>query len=203
MGHGAEAVAGFDVASRHHRAKFGMWLFLASEIMFFTGFIGAFIALYNATPTAAQDAQNLSWKLALVNTVVLITSSLTMALAVAASKRGHNGQLQLFLILTFLLACTFMVIKMIEYKTKISHGMGPSASPFFSAYFLLTGFHGLHVLGGMVAIWHLLAYAFAGTYTKEYNIPIEITGLYWHFVDIVWIFLFPMLYLLSPGRIHW
>ena len=126
-----------------------------------------------------------------------------MALAVAASKRGDKGQLQLFLVLTFLLGSTFMVIKAVEYTTKISHGLGPSSSPFFSAYYLLTGFHGLHVLAGMIVIWHLCVFAFSGKYTKEYNHPVEVTGLYWHLVDVVWIFLFPLLYLLSPaGGIH-
>jgi len=195
---GAATVAGYSIPEKHHRAKFGMWLFLTSEIMFFTGFIGAYIALYNSSPTAGKDACELNWVIALINTIVLITSSLTMARAVAASKRGDAPSVQLHLVLTMLLAFTFMGIKAYEYGSKFAHGYTPSYSPFFSAYYLLTGFHGLHVLGGIVVMWHLLAFSFAGKYTKEYNIPMEVTGLYWHFVDIVWIFLFPMLYLLSP-----
>jgi cytochrome c oxidase subunit III len=198
MAHGgAEVVAGFDMASKMHRAKFGMWLFLASEIMFFSGFIGAYIALRNAMPGSAEDASQLNTGLALVNTVVLILSSLTMALAVAASKRGDQGQLQLFLVLTFILACGFLVIKSIEYYSKFSHGLYPSTSPFFGTYYLLTGFHGLHVIGGMVVLWHILTFAFSEKYNATYNIPIETFGLYWHFVDVVWIFLFPMLYLIK------
>ncbi len=197
MSFGMESVAGFSMPEKHHRAKFGMWLFLSSEIMFFSGFIGAYIALRNATPTAAADAAQLSTTLALINTVALILSSLTMALAVNASKKGDAPTVQMYLIFTIALACVFMVIKTIEYYTKYKHGIGPSTSPFFGAYYMLTGFHGLHVLGGIIALTVLTLFSFGGKFTKEYNIPIEVTGLYWHIVDIVWIFLFPMLYLIK------
>ncbi|MBI2931722.1 MAG: cytochrome c oxidase subunit 3 family protein [Planctomycetes bacterium] len=197
MIHAAEVIAGDGIPAQLHRGKFAMWLFLASEVMFFTGFIGAFIALYNATPTAASDARQLNANVALVNTIVLITSSLTMALAVAASKRGNRSRVRLFLVVTILLGATFLVIKAFEYKAKLEHGITPGTSTFFSAYYLLTGFHGLHVLGGIVALLWLAA--ISGRFTREYNVPVEVTGLYWHFVDVVWIFLFPVLYLIAPA----
>ena len=185
-----------------HRDKFGMWLFLASEVMFFTGFIAAYIVLRNAHAGTDGDPfllanRHLSVPLAATNTLALILSSFTMALAVGASQKGDKGKTQLFLLATSALACVFLVIKYIEYSTKFHHGYTPDKNVFFAMYFLLTGFHGLHVVGGIITIAILVFVNAKGKFSAEYNTPIEVTGLYWHLVDIVWIFLFPMLYLLQ------
>src|SRR5262249_9179967 len=163
------------------RTKFGMWLFLASEIMFFTGFLGAYIVLRMSDPNKVFDGHHL-WNLgeikyaglalALINTVVLIVSSLTMALAVGASNRGEKARLSKFLGFTIGLGCVFLVIKGIEYGAKFSHEHFPSTNNFYGTYFLLTGFHGLHVVGGIIALSILWLHAKAGRYTTEHFTPV-------------------------------
>lgn len=193
MSHAAVASVGLHSAE-YERTKLGMWLFLASEVMFFTGFIGSYTVLRMASPGIMKEGQDLlNWKIAAVNTAALITSSLTMALAVAAAHRGNAARLKLFLGLTILLGLTFLGIKYIEYTGKFEHHIYPSTSIFFSLYFVMTGFHGLHVLGGIIVLAVLLL--LAKNYAKRAT-PVEMTGLYWHFVDVVWIFLFPILYLI-------
>lgn len=183
----------FHVERRGLRA-FGMWLFLGSEIMFFTAFFGAYIVVRSAAVESVTHA--LDKNLGALNTLVLITSSLTMALAVAFSKKGDRKNTGLWLALTFLLGCAFMVVKSIEYGHHFAHGIYPASDIFHGFYYLLTGFHGVHVLGGMIAIGALWWRNRKGDFDEHFNDPIEITGLYWHFVDLVWIFLFPGLYLL-------
>jgi cytochrome c oxidase subunit 3 len=184
---------------QHDRAKFGMWLFLASEIMFFTGFIGSYIVLRMNNAEAMlkdQDQIQMTLHLAIINTVALILSSLTMAMAVKSAHERKQIATSSYLFATILLACVFMVVKFLEYKAKFDHGLYPSSSPFFSCYFTMTGFHGLHVLAGIVALLGILGGSMSGAYTNGHYRPVEITGLYWHLVDLIWIFLFPMLYLL-------
>lgn len=191
--HGHDFSPEFHVERRKLRA-FGMWLFLGSEIMFFTGFFGAYIVARSAAVDAV--AIPLDRGLGAFNTLVLITSSLTMALAVLYSKKGERQKTGLWLALTFLLACVFLVVKGIEYAAHFREGIYPSSDIFHGFYFLLTGFHGLHVIGGMISIAILWFRNRRGDFDEHYNDPIEMTGLYWHFVDLVWIFLFPALYLL-------
>jgi heme/copper-type cytochrome/quinol oxidase subunit 3 len=177
------------------RARFGMWLFLASEIMFFAGFIGAYVVLRMANPHLAVAAQaELSWPLAAINTGVLIISSLTMVLAVNAISKGNRGRCEDMVFITASLGLVFLVIKGFEYAAKFDHGITPASSSFWSAYFLMTGFHGLHVLGGIVALVFLLFYI--KHYGPHRYAKVENVALYWHFVDLVWIFLFPIVYLL-------
>jgi cytochrome c oxidase subunit III len=174
--------------------KFGVWLFLASEVMFFTGLLGSFIVLRFAQPELFHEsAAMLNWPLAALNTVVLITSSLTAALAVKAAAEGDHLRTARGLRNTLLLAAAFLVIKGIEYSGKISHGILPSTNLFFGSYFAMTGCHALHVIGGMVPIVILWWRTGRGTIQAE---SVELFGLYWHFVDLVWILLFPLLYLL-------
>ena len=188
--HGAD-----DHVEKFERARFGMWLFLASEIMFFAGFIGAYVVLRMANPHLAVAGQAvLSWPLAAVNTAVLIVSSLTMVLAVNAISKGNRGKCEDMLFLTAALGTLFLVIKGFEYAAKFDHHIYPSTSTFWSSYFLMTGFHGLHVLGGIIALVFLLFYA--KNYGPERYTKVENVALYWHFVDLVWIFLFPIVYLL-------
>ena len=191
--HAHEFTPEFHVERRNHRA-FGMWLFLGSEVMFFTGFFGAYIVCRSAAFDAV--AMPLNKALGALNTLVLITSSLTMALAVVYSKRGDRKNTGTWLALTFLLACVFLVVKSVEYGEHFARHVYPSSDIFHGFYYLLTGFHGLHVIGGMIALAILWRRNRRGDFDEHYNDPIEITGLYWHFVDLVWIFLFPALYLL-------
>ena len=174
--------------------KLGMWLFLASEIMFFTGLLGSFIVLKFAHPEVFhEEAGHLNWQLAAFNTIVLISSSLTMALAVAAAEKKEHRAVARNVLITLLLAVLFLVIKSFEYYAKIEHGILPSTSLFFGAYFTLTGCHGLHIIAGLIVLFRMWRKAARGQSNYE---SMELVGLYWHFVDLVWIFLFPLLYLL-------
>lgn len=230
----------------YNRDKLGMWLFLASEIMFFSGFIASYIVLRMSNSEIAMHSQNLlSWQLAAVNTMVLICSSLTMALAVYFVQNGDRRKTSVFLLLTILFGLAFLGIKYKEYTHKFEHrltseeithilpattakyvqeqkqnlkdaqeakdeesikkfegeidkytdGIFPHTNIFFASYFTMTGFHGLHVLIGILVLAYLLFRNIAGAYSSENFTSVEITGLYWHFVDIVWMFLFAILYL--------
>lgn len=177
--------------------KLGTWVFLASEVMFFAGFISSYVVLRSTLPAEVVHAAQaeLSRPIGAFNTLVLIVSSLTMALAVHAAKVGDLARLRQFLLFTILLGATFLGVKwFLEYTVKFSHGIYPSTNVFWAAYFTMTGFHALHVLGGLAVLGGLLA--LSHRWVEGYDLPVECTGLYWHFVDIVWIFLFPILYLL-------
>ena len=180
--------------------KLAMWIFLASEIMFFTGFFGAFIVLRNSNlELFSHSAAELTKGYALLNTFILIGSSLTMALSVLNLEKGNIGKFKLFLGLTILCGFGFIIVKTIEYTTKFSHHIFPWTNVFFSFYFLMTGFHAIHVIAGMIPITFMFIKAFT---KKGYNHPVKVEtlGLYWHFVDLVWIFLFPVLYLIFPAH---
>jgi heme/copper-type cytochrome/quinol oxidase subunit 3 len=176
--------------------KLGIWVFLASEVMFFAGFISSYVVLRSTLSAEAVHAAQaeLSRPIGAFNTLVLIVSSLTMALAVHAAKVRDLARLRQFLLFTILLGTTFMVVKAFEYGAKFDHGIYPSTNVFWAAYFTMTGFHGLHVVGGIVVLAGLLV--LSHRWVDGYDLPVEATGLYWHFVDLVWIFLFPILYLL-------
>ncbi len=199
----------FDDAEQQHSASsLGMWIFLAQEIMFFGGLFLAYLAYRTAYPHAFVTASHhLDVQLGTINTAVLITSSLTMALAVHSAQLGKQRLLLVFLVATLVLGGIFLGIKSVEYSHKFHEGLipGPFFSVvsgdsgqqqlFFSLYFAMTGMHALHMIIGFVAILFLIVYTLRGKYTAAYNTPVELFGLYWHFVDIVWIFLFPLLYL--------
>lgn len=176
--------------------KLGMWIFLASEVMLFTGLIGSYIVLRFGSPEWPHDSQHLVVAIGTLNTLVLIASSVTMILALAAHQKGERGKVSLFLLLTVLLGSLFLGIKVYEYGTKFSHGFFPSSSIFWSCYFTTTGFHGLHVLCGVLVNLWILGLSLIGRLPESKGIVLDVAGLYWHFVDIVWIFLFPLLYLI-------
>lgn len=179
-----------------YNAKLGIWLFLASEVMLFGALFSSYILLRTGNPNWVQEPMNVP--LATLNTMFLITSSVTVVMAWASCRLGDFKKFRMYGWVTFLLACGFMVIKAIEYSTEFSHGLYPSTNNFMAVYFALTGLHGLHVLGGMVVIGYLLLPG-AKLWKKEpehFTNRVETFGLYWHFVDLVWIFLFPALYLL-------
>jgi heme/copper-type cytochrome/quinol oxidase subunit 3 len=182
-----------------YNAKLGVWLFLASEVMLF----GALFSSYILLRTGAEHwphgaAEGLSVPLATFNTLVLIASSVTMVLAWAAVRLGSLPRFRLFMGSTFLCGLIFLVVKYFEYSHKFHTGHLPANNNFLAIYFTLTGLHGLHVVGGMVVngyLWGPGAKLFR-TQPARFANRVEIAGLYWHFVDLVWIFLFPVLYLL-------
>ena len=178
--------------------KLGVWLFLASEVMLFGSLFSSYALLRMNAPTWPDQSALLSVPLATLNTVILISSSATMVLAWASLKGRNLARYRVFMGLTILLGAGFMLVKAVEYGDKFSHGLLPSSSNFLGLYFALTGLHAIHVLAGMV----VNAY-FWGPGTRMWRTDpvrftnrIEVAGLYWHFVDLVWIFLFPVLYLL-------
>lgn len=174
--------------------KMGMWVFLASEIMFFTGLLGSFAVLKIAHPDAFHhDAMELNWPIGALNMVVLLTSSLTMALAVSAAQKDDQKRASKMILVTLILGTLFLVFKTYEYVGKIHHGILPSKSLFFGFYYTLTGCHALHMIAGIIPLANLYRHARAGNLS---GLGAEVMGLYWHFVDVVWIFLFPALYLL-------
>jgi len=190
--------------------KQGMWLFLVTEVLMFGGLFvayGIFRGLY--TDMFHEAHKMLAANMGALNTVVLITSSLTMALAVSSTQKGKKNQAILALVLTFVLACCFLVVKYFEYSHKFHDGLLPGGfftntelkhpkSPlFFSLYFMMTGLHGIHVLIGMGVIAWVLRRTMRGDFSPEYYTPVELVGFYWHFVDLVWIYLFPLLYLVG------
>lgn len=179
-------------------AKLGVWLFLASEVMLFGALFSSYIMLRVGATHWPEGASILSVPIATFNTMVLITSSVTMVLAWASLKLKNLSKYRLFMGLTILLGLTFLVVKAFEYGAKFHHHLFPSESTFLAIYFTLTGLHGIHVIGGIVVNSY-----FWGPGVKmwqsepeRFTNRIEIAGLYWHFVDLVWIFLFPVLYLL-------
>ena len=201
----------FDDAEQQYEASaLGMWVFLVTEIMFFGGLFTAYVAYRSAYPGAFGAASDhLDLTLGAINTAVLIGSSLTMALAVHSSQVGKRGPLTIFLLLTMLLGSVFLGIKAVEYADKFHHGLvpgphftfaGPEANHaqlFFSLYFAMTGLHAVHMIIGLGVLAVLVLQARKGRFGTRYHTPIELAGLYWHFVDIVWIFLFPLLYLIE------
>jgi cytochrome c oxidase subunit III len=176
--------------------KLGIWLFLASEVMLFGALFSSYIILRTGAPEWPHGELNV-W-LGMANTFILIGSSVTMVMAWAYLKLGDFGKHRLMLALTFGLSAFFLVNKYFEYATHWSKGEFPSHSTFLAIYFTLTGLHGIHILGGMVVMAYFLGPG-AKLWKKnpeQFTNRIEYTGLYWHFVDLVWIFLFPVLYLL-------
>jgi heme/copper-type cytochrome/quinol oxidase subunit 3 len=179
-------------------AKLGTWLFLASEVMLFGGLFSAYILLRLGSPSWPQGWERLNVPLATFNTMVLITSSVTMVLSWAAIAGGEVKKYRRFMGITILLGIVFLIAKSFEYGAKFGHHIYPKTDVFYAIYFTLTGLHGLHVLGGVIVNSYFLFPGLA--LWKEEPVQfvnrVECVGLYWHFVDLVWIFLFPTLYLL-------
>ena len=178
--------------------KLGIWLFLASEVMLFGSLFSSYALLRIGAPTWPDQSAILSVPLATLNTIILISSSVTMVLAWAALKSGRLPRYRVYMGVTILCGLAFMVVKAFEYGDKFSHGLVPSTSNFLGLYFTLTGLHALHVLGGMVVntfLWGPGTRMWQ-TNRERFTNRVEVAGIYWHFVDLVWIFLFPVLYLL-------
>ena len=207
-----------DMEQQREASSLGMWVFLMTEVMFFGGLFLAYLVYRTTYPEAfAAGSSTLNVPLGAINTAVLIGSSFTMAMAVWAAQVGKKRLIQIFLVLTMILGTVFLGIKAVEYHEKWVHhhipgqyfqfhendpDSGHPVNPrnvqiYFFLYFGMTGMHALHMIIGMGLMAWLLAGAMKGKYGPDYHTPIENGGLYWHFVDIVWIFLFPMLYLIA------
>ncbi len=183
--------------------KFGFWAFIASEVLFFTVLIGNFLVLSGQDPPGtfegvATGHDLLNIPLTALNTFILLTSSFTVVLALEAIQRGDQKKFRLLLLTTFVLGSTFIGIQMYEYYQLIFVEGLTMSSLFGGTFFTLTGFHGAHVIGGLIWLLVLMAWAsgLMGGFSSKNNIGIEIFGLYWHFVDIVWLLLFSLVYLI-------
>ena len=199
-----------DVEQQHEASWIGMWVFLATEVMFFGGMFLGYTIYRTSYPQAFAGASNLLdvW-LGTINTAVLICSSFTMALAVRAAQLGQRKPVIIFITLTIILGTVFLGIKFTEYHAKFVEHLVPGsafrykgsvvggAEIFFSFYFAMTGMHALHMIIGVGLLASLIVKTARGRFSSSYYTPVELVGLYWHFVDIVWIFLFPLLYLVG------
>jgi cytochrome c oxidase subunit 3 len=199
-----------DMQQQYDSSILGMWVFLLTEIMFFGGMFGAYTVYRALYPEAfASTSKHMDTIWGAINTAVLICSSLTMALAVRAAQMGQKKVLIWMLILTIILGCVFLGVKAYEYHHKYVEHLIPwlnfeypstyyhNAQILFVLYFAMTGFHALHMIVGVCLLSTLLYMAAKNKFSPSYYTPVEVSGLYWHFVDIVWIFLFPLLYLIG------
>jgi cytochrome c oxidase subunit 3 len=189
-------------------AKLGMWLFLFTEVLLFGGLFLLYAGYLHRYPVDFHHAAKaLDVFLGGANTVILITSSLVMALAITALQRGRQGQCLLFLGLTVAMALGFLVNKFFEWEAKFAHGIFPGSphvlelpkgeGVFYSLYFAMTGLHGVHVLVGAVVICVTAVFIRRGRVRADDYVILENAGLYWHLVDLIWIFLFPLFYLIT------
>lgn len=181
-----------------YNAKLGIWLFLASEVMLFGALFSSYVLLRVGAPVWPHGYTILNIPLATLNTIILISSSVTMVMSWASLMMKKFSRFKMYMGLTILLAFGFLIVKFIEYSTKFEHHLYPSESTFLAIYFTLTGLHGLHVIGGIIVnsyLWGPGSKMWKTDPTRFTN-RVEVAGLYWHFVDLVWIFLFPILYLL-------
>jgi cytochrome c oxidase subunit 3 len=199
-----------DAGQQHGAATLGMWIFLASEVLFFgvlfTSYLVSRLLNYDGFVHGSQHTDLL---LGTLNTALLLTSSLTMALAVRGAALGERRGTTLWLTVTLLLGAAFLVIKGVEYHQEYLEGLvpvlafdysGPHAGGvtlFFYLYFVMTGLHALHLLVGIGIVGALVLMNARGRFSRDWHTPVELTGLYWHFVDIVWIFLYPLFYLVA------
>jgi cytochrome c oxidase subunit 3 len=200
-----------DVEQQRESSTLGMWTFLATEVMFLGALIGAYAIYRIIYPLEfGAAAHHLNVLLATINTAVLLTSSFTMVLAVHAAQTGSRGGLIFFLILTMIFGAAFLGIKGFEYYVDYQEHLVPlkgfdfafegadpgKAKMFFNFYFALTGLHALHMIIGLAVMAVMVVLAWRRRFSPAYYTPIEVSGLYWHFVDVVWVFLYPILYLL-------
>lgn len=202
-------------ATAYHAAKLGMWLFLATEVLLFGGLFASYaIYHYLYLEEFHHASLELDWRLGALNTVVLLFSSFTVAMAVDAAQKGDNKRVTKNILVTLGCAVIFLIIKAIEYSGKYAHGLFPGApageygawgSPefgeafrsYFGLYYCMTGLHAIHVLiGAGILIW-VLRKSLKNRFSPTYYTPVEVGGLYWHLVDLIWIYLFPLLYLVG------
>ena len=177
-------------------AKMGMWFFLTTEVMFFTALIGSGISLRTHSDEWATPGEFLNIPLTAANTFLLICSSMTMVEALRSARIGDMERMKRFLVITLLMGLTFVSVQGFEYHKLLGEGFTPDSSAYASAFYAQTAFHGGHVSAGVLAMATITVKAFRGRYSKDDHESIELMGLYWHFVDVVWIFLFTIVYLI-------
>lgn len=176
--------------------RLGIWALISSEIVLFAGLFGSFILMRMIHPDWSKDARELNLVAGTLNSIILLVSNFFMMKATAAVSESKPDAVKKFLALTMLMGVAFLGVKAFEYTHEFAEGKFPWSHGFWSFYFLMTGIHATHILGGLVALWLLFARALKGT-LGPYQGRVAITGIYWSFVEVVWIFLFPMLYLLA------
>jgi len=199
-----------EMGQQFEASKIGMWVFLVTEVLLFGGLFVGYGIMHMKHPEAFREAHHhLDRIMGALNTIVLLVSSFTMVMAVWAASVGKRKLLIWFLILTLACAGVFLVVKYFEYSHKFHDGLlpgkyythqgdtVPGQFMFFSFYFMMTGLHGIHVVVGMIAIAWVLVRAIKGHFGPGYYGPVDLVGLYWHLVDMIWIYLFPLMYLLS------
>ena len=189
---------GLGEAVTHDAAKFGMWLFLGTEILLFGGLFAAY-ALFRAKypELFLEYHKELDLQKGAINTFVLLFSSFTMALAVLYAQRKKQLYTTIFLSATFICGAIFGVIKYFEYAYKFEHNIYPDKNIFYALYFMMTGLHMVHVFIGMIIILFLIVMNMQGRFVEGRDTPVEVGGLYWHLVDLIWIYLFPLMYLIG------
>jgi len=203
-------------AQQFDAAKLGMWLFLAQELLFFSGLFVAYLVFRLWYPDAwSVCSHELDWKMGTANTLVLLFSSLTAVLAVRSAQLGERGKTSAYILITIACACVFLVVKYFEYSHKFHAGLLPGdyfapvaghtvssvfpvgSAAFFSVYFMATGVHGVHVIVGIGVLFWIWLRNQRGEFTKDFWTPVDLVALYWHLVDLIWIYLFPFLYLID------
>jgi cytochrome c oxidase subunit 3 len=197
-------------------AKLGMWLFLAQEVLFFSGLFVSYLVFRLWYPDAwSVCSHELDWKMGTVNTLVLLFSSLTAVLAVRSAQLGKKNEVSGYILVTIACAFAFLVIKYFEYVHKFEAGLlpgshfapvaghtiasvfPPGSAAYFSVYFMATGVHGVHVIIGIGVLFWILKRNMSGEFSKDFFTPVDLVALYWHLVDLIWIYLFPFLYLID------
>jgi cytochrome c oxidase subunit III len=196
-----------DISHDHEGKRMGMWLFLFTEVLLFGGLFVVYAAYRYMNSEAFHDGSDrLNWVIGLINTVVLLTSSLTVALSISAIQSGNVRKAKILIWITILFALAFLVNKYFEWGGKIEHGLFPGLeefkqlsngeSLFFLLYYFMTGLHALHIIVGMTFLLFILGYIKSGRVTPDNYVLQENAGLYWHLVDVIWIYLFPLFYLI-------
>ena len=200
-----------DISHEVHRddigARMGMWLFLFTELLLFGGlFLVYAVYRHEYIDQFRVAALALNTTVGALNTIILLTSSLTVALSIAALQKGNKNLSIMLLLMTNILAFAFMINKYFEWSEKIHHGIYPGSETllnlpdgqilFYGLYYIMTGLHGLHVIIGLVFLSIVLGFIFTGSVNKDSYVKLENAGLYWHLVDLIWIFLFPLFYLI-------
>ena len=207
----SDSIAAFDPAvdapAHHHpvydydsgppveRGKFAIWLFLATEVMFFSGLIGAYIVLRSGAAEWPDPYTRLAVDLTAVNTFILICSSYTMVRALFAMGDGRKPATLWWLAATIGIGSCFVGVQVYEYFELVGHGATPNADIFWSTFYLMTGFHGSHVVIGVIWLIYVWVGVLRGRYSQKNFLGVELAGLYWHFVDLVWVLLFTIVYL--------
>ncbi len=197
-----------NLEKQQHAARLGMWLFLATEVLLFAALFAAYaVYRYLFAQEFSEASRGLQTWIGLVNTLVLVTSSFTVAMGLDRAARGDGKGTRLLFFASVLLALVFLGFKYVEYSHHFQSGElpgkfyrgeipGSGAPLFFTLYFMITGLHGIHVIIGMTVLAVIGVRAGRGRFTPEYHVPVELAGLYWHLVDLIWIFVFPLIYLI-------